>query len=64
LIDVSSIFYNKYAPENPYSEYNDIVTKQLNAAINNVITKKVDANTALREAEEAANKAIAAEKGK
>ncbi|MCC2685458.1 MAG: family 1 extracellular solute-binding protein [Paenibacillaceae bacterium] len=61
---VSSIFYNKYAPQYPYTEYNDIVTKQLNAAINNVITKQVDANTALREAEEAANRAIAAEKGK
>jgi multiple sugar transport system substrate-binding protein len=61
---VESIFFNKYAPQSPYSDYNNIVQAQVTQAMNKVLSGQADINTALREAEEAANKAIAAVQSK
>jgi hypothetical protein len=51
----------KAASTTPNSTYATLARDQINPAMNKVIDGKADINTALREAEEAADKAIAAE---
>ncbi|MCC2686331.1 MAG: hypothetical protein K0R75_3230, partial [Paenibacillaceae bacterium] len=50
------------APQLAYTLYDQIANKELGAAMNQVIDKKVDVNTALRQAEEKANQAIEGQK--
>jgi multiple sugar transport system substrate-binding protein len=59
--NTEAIFKNKPAPVRDDHEYDPIVTKPLVEAMNAVLKDEKDINTALREAEEKANKAIEAE---
>jgi multiple sugar transport system substrate-binding protein len=53
---------NYHPNEEPsFSRYGDLADKQVNPALNKALAGTVDINTALREAEDLANKAIAAE---
>ena len=56
--NVGAIFYNQPAPNRYHDQFSDIAKKQLAPAMNKVTSGQTDINTALREAEEAANKAI------
>ncbi|MCC2685571.1 MAG: extracellular solute-binding protein family 1 [Paenibacillaceae bacterium] len=51
----------KPTPEPSFSRYSDLAGKQVNPAFNKALAGTVDINTALREAEDLANKDIAAE---
>jgi multiple sugar transport system substrate-binding protein len=51
----------KPTPEPSFSRYDDLAGKQVNPAFNKALAGTVDINTALREAEDLANKDIAAE---
>ncbi|TVY11110.1 ABC transporter substrate-binding protein [Paenibacillus cremeus] len=55
--NIAAPFKYKYSPINVASRYDDIINKYINSASTQVV-KGVDVNTALREAEEAANKEI------
>jgi hypothetical protein len=57
-----AVFQVVPAPQLAYTLYDQIANKELGAAMNQVIDKKVDVNTALRQAEEKANQAIDAQK--
>lgn len=59
-----SIFYNKFAPAAPKTVYDIAVEKAYSAQLGDISLGKIDINTALRTAEEAANKAIAEQKSK
>jgi multiple sugar transport system substrate-binding protein len=59
--NLKPLFNYQAAPTVPNSTYATLARNQINPAMNNVIDGKADINTALREAEEAANKAIEAE---
>jgi multiple sugar transport system substrate-binding protein len=50
------------APQLAYTLYDKITNNELNAAVNQMLDKGVDVNTALRQAEEKANQAIEAQK--
>jgi hypothetical protein len=58
--NVASIFKSVPALSPPATDYDSIANKELNAAVKTVLSNAADANTALREAEEKANQAIAA----
>jgi multiple sugar transport system substrate-binding protein len=60
-VDVKAIVEYSPSPEPPYSKYSDLATKQINPALNKALSGATDINTALRDAEELANQAIAAE---
>jgi multiple sugar transport system substrate-binding protein len=60
----SSVFYNQIAPISAKSTYDTPAETPLTDVIASVQIDKVDLNTALRQSEEAANKAIAAAVGK
>jgi multiple sugar transport system substrate-binding protein len=60
-VDLQSIFNYQAADIPTFSPYDGLVSKQLDAALKDVTSGKSDINTALRTAEDAANKAIAAE---
>ncbi|GAA3406830.1 ABC transporter substrate-binding protein [Paenibacillus hodogayensis] len=63
--NVGAFLANDIAPSPPFvSKYDVIAAQQLDAAFWEVVNKKVDINTALRLAEETANKKIAEEKTK
>jgi multiple sugar transport system substrate-binding protein len=57
--NVAAIFKYKHLPINIESDYGTLINKALDDAANKVIQGKADINTALREAEESANKEIA-----
>jgi multiple sugar transport system substrate-binding protein len=57
--NIKGMFKNKYSVGSPLSQYDTLVRKYLNKAIQQVNTGQKDMNTALREAEEGANKEIA-----
>jgi multiple sugar transport system substrate-binding protein len=61
--NIAAPFKYKHMPINVATSYDAIVNKYINDAANKVV-KGTDINTALREAEEAANKEIAAQQGK
>jgi multiple sugar transport system substrate-binding protein len=60
-VDLQPIFNYQAADILSFSPYDGLVTKQLDSAMKDVTGGKNDINTALRNAEDAANKAIAAE---
>jgi multiple sugar transport system substrate-binding protein len=60
--NVVSIFKSVPALSPPTTSYDGLANKELNATAKKVLESGVDVNTALRDAEERANKAIAAEK--
>jgi multiple sugar transport system substrate-binding protein len=57
--NVKGIFKAAFADPAPYSEYDQIIGKYLSQAADQTASGSVDINTALRQAEAAANKAIA-----
>jgi multiple sugar transport system substrate-binding protein len=59
--NVQAIFKNKFGPNAKPSKYDPLVSTELSAALKDALAG-TDINTALREAEERANKAIAEEK--
>ncbi|MCC2684318.1 MAG: family 1 extracellular solute-binding protein [Paenibacillaceae bacterium] len=59
--NVGSLFKNKHKPQPMKSIYDEILVDQLNGAIDKISSGQADINTALREAEELANKDIAAQ---
>ncbi|MCC2685393.1 MAG: family 1 extracellular solute-binding protein [Paenibacillaceae bacterium] len=58
--NVASIFKSVPALSPPATDYDALANKELNAAVKKVLSNAADANSALREAEEKANQAIAA----
>jgi multiple sugar transport system substrate-binding protein len=60
----SSVFYNNMAPISPKTEYDTITEKPLSDLLPKVAMDSIDLNTALRQAEDAANKAISEYKSK
>jgi multiple sugar transport system substrate-binding protein len=60
--NVSGIFKSQPAPAVSPSQYTDLAQNAMNAAIGDIVSGTKDINTALREADEAANQAIAAAK--
>jgi multiple sugar transport system substrate-binding protein len=60
----SSVFYNQLAPISPKTEFDTIAEKPLTDLLPKVAMESIDLNTALRQAEDAANKAIAEYKSK
>jgi multiple sugar transport system substrate-binding protein len=58
--NIRAVYATEGAEEPPYSDNTSIVKKELGPAIKNVLNGKEDINTALRNAEERANQAIAA----
>jgi multiple sugar transport system substrate-binding protein len=58
--NVRAVYATEGAEEPPYSENSGIVKQELGPAMKNVLSGKEDINTALRNAEERANQAIAA----
>lgn len=61
--NLKSAFYTKYAPVSAKSVYDGQVEKVLMKAVSDIVQGTADMNTALRTAEEEANKAIASIKG-
>jgi multiple sugar transport system substrate-binding protein len=59
---VNAVFYNKVAATAPKTKYDGIVSGALNKQLIGLIKGEVDLNTALRQAEEEANKGIEAAK--
>lgn len=59
--NVEVVYHYKPASQYTPSLYDTLVQKEMNKAYDNVYEKKTDINSALREAEELANQAIAAE---
>jgi multiple sugar transport system substrate-binding protein len=62
--NIASIFKNRPAKLNPPTDFDAIVSANLDAATKRVVTTKDDINTVLRELEEQTNKQIAEEKTK
>jgi multiple sugar transport system substrate-binding protein len=62
--NLKSVFYNKFAPISPKTEYDAIAEKIYRENIVKISLGEMDMNTFLREAEEKTNKAIAEEKSK
>ena len=62
--NIKAMLPEKFASATPISKYNSIAESSLLTAFNNIITGKQDTNTALREAEETANKKIQEEMAK
>ena len=62
--NVNAIFYNTPAVNRNHDRFSDLVKSQIGPAINKVVKGEADINTALREAQEAANKLIEAELNK
>lgn len=60
--NTKAVFKSQFAPPVPPHKNADLVFPHINQALTRVINGEIDANTAIREAEEAANKEIA-EKG-
>lgn len=60
--NIKAVFESAFAPPYPPTEYDKFVTPHLNAAVKSVIEGEMDINSALRQAEEAANRDIEAEK--
>lgn len=60
--NIKAVFQSAFAPPYPPTEYDKFVTPHLNAAVKSVIEGEMDINSALRQAEEAANRDIEAEK--
>lgn len=60
--NVKAVFQSAFAPPYPPTDYDALVTPHLNQAINDVIDGVADINSALRQAEEASNRDIRAEK--
>ncbi|WP_028552660.1 ABC transporter substrate-binding protein [Paenibacillus sp. UNC451MF] len=60
--NLKAIFYNKMAPISPKSKYDSAVEKAYTKPQVDLSLGKIDTNTALRSAEEEANKVIAQEK--
>jgi multiple sugar transport system substrate-binding protein len=63
-INWGAFFVNKLAPVSPKSIYDGVAEKPLTDLVNQIASRSIDVNTALSQAEEAANKAIAQEKSK
>jgi multiple sugar transport system substrate-binding protein len=59
--NIASLFKNKHKPQPMKSMYDDILLDTLNGAIDKISSGQADINSALREAEELANKEIAAQ---
>ncbi|MDF2724815.1 MAG: family 1 extracellular solute-binding protein [Paenibacillus sp.] len=59
--NIAGIFKSSNAVAAPQYQYDDMVRSQINRAFTDVFNGTVDINTALRQAEERANQAIAAE---
>jgi multiple sugar transport system substrate-binding protein len=62
--NIAAMFPEKRAPIGDYTPYDTIASGKFAAAFTEVIVNKKDINTALREANEAANKEIEALKQK
>jgi multiple sugar transport system substrate-binding protein len=62
--NVNAMLPEKFASATPISKFNSVAESNLLTGFNNVILGKKDTNTALREAEEAANKKIQEELNK
>jgi multiple sugar transport system substrate-binding protein len=62
--NVKAVFATKPAPNPPATPNDEIVGKQVNTAVTQFLKGQTDVNTALRQAEQAANLAIAADQGK
>jgi multiple sugar transport system substrate-binding protein len=62
--NLQAVFKNNPSPTPKESDYEDLAQPFLNSALQKVIKGQSDVNTALREAEDLANKKIADEKGK
>jgi hypothetical protein len=60
--NMKGVFRNKFAVGQTGTDYMWIARKELKPAMENFIKGSVDANTALRDAQEKANEKIAAEK--
>jgi multiple sugar transport system substrate-binding protein len=58
--NIASIFKSVPALSPPATDYDGLANKELNAAVKKVLANAADVNSALREAEEKANQAIAA----
>ncbi|MCC2686076.1 MAG: extracellular solute-binding protein family 1 [Paenibacillaceae bacterium] len=62
--NIAAIFKTNAAPTSPYSIYNPVAEKAVDAVVNKELATGTDANTVLRQVEETANKNIEAEKAK
>jgi multiple sugar transport system substrate-binding protein len=62
--NMAAVFHNKPAPNPKFTKYDSIAESNLSKAFTKVAEGKTDINTALREAEEVANKEIDLEKVK
>ncbi|TMV48448.1 extracellular solute-binding protein [Paenibacillus mesophilus] len=62
--NIKAMLPEKFAPATPIGKYNSVAETNLLTAFNNIILANKDPNTALREAEEAANKKIQEELSK
>lgn len=57
--NIKAVFKSQFAAPIPPNKYNSIVDKEVTNSLNKVLKGEIDVNTAIREAEEAANKEIA-----
>lgn len=62
--NIPAFYYNDLAAPFPMTKYDALATARYTEALRSYVYESKDVNTALREAEEAANKAIAEEKAK
>jgi multiple sugar transport system substrate-binding protein len=62
--NVKGVFKNKFSEGSPLSPYDNLIRKHITNALDQVYSGEKDINTALRDAEEAANKELASEMGK
>jgi multiple sugar transport system substrate-binding protein len=62
--NIAAIFKTNASPTSPYSIYNPVAEKAVDAVVNKELATGTDANTVLRQVEELANKNIDAEKAK
>lgn len=60
--NIKAVFQSVFAPQYQVTDYDLFVTPHINAAIKSVIDGELDINSALRQAEEASNKEIEAQK--
>jgi multiple sugar transport system substrate-binding protein len=63
-VNWGAVYYNKFAEQPPKGRYENIAEKQLSDLIPKFIVGDMDVNTVLRTAQDAADKAIAAEMAK